>query len=137
MISTVQFQDRASQQGTREIHGRTDEILPRTRQRLDDAQAAFDRHEFTTCVVLLRVAIDTASHEVVGHIEGQTFVRMISAMAGVKDLKRIVRISGRANAVVHGDRNSYRHEAERMLRLIRVIGGRWCGRVFGELAGDV
>jgi len=108
--------------------------LNRTCRRLTEAQAAFDRGEMTTCVLLARVAIDTAASESVGHFETRAFMRMLAFEAGVsqRTRKRIRKLGDCANATVHGDRDGTEREARQMLSLIRVIGGRWAKRVFGD-----
>ena len=109
-------------------------ILPRTRQRLTDATEAYDRGEFTVCMVLLRVAIDTAAREIVGVIELRPFARMIAiTIVGKRKANRVCSLLGDINGIIHGNREATQHEASRALRLIRVIGGRWCQRVFGDI----
>ncbi len=144
MIAPVQ--DHTSpQDAQQQAHGRTrqrhdrqsrhqsrHQPLPRTRQRLREAQAALDRGEPTTCMVLLRVAIDTAGHEVVGGIETRSFVRMVaSSVAGKRWAKKVNGRLDNAHTIIHGSRDATHREAVRALRLIRVIGGLWVRRVFG------
>lgn len=114
------------------------DILFRTRQRLADAEAALARNEPTTAIILLRVAVDTCVREVVGKSDGhhQAFLRVVMAMARVKNPKRILQIWGVANGITHGHRDGYRDEAERMFRIIYAIGSRW-QRIFYSLAGDI
>jgi hypothetical protein len=108
-------------------------ILPRTRKRLATAADAFDAGDYSACVALIRVAVDTAARETIGQAECRFFVRMVTFSVGIRTRrKRLAKLFTSANEVVHGSNEAKRHEAERLLLLVRVIGGRWVKQVFPE-----
>ncbi len=105
--------------------------FPRTLQRLEDAQEAIDRGEFTAAVLLIRSAIDTAAHEVFGRSrDSAMFIHVVTQEVDATRLtqRKVRKMRKRSNVVAHGGREGYAREALRMLTLFRAIAARWLER---------
>lgn len=112
----------------------------RTMQRLQDARLALDQGHYTTTVILVRTAVDTAMFEAFGRSCDQgAFLNLLAIEAGgsPRTVKRIRRFRDAANAVIHGIRNAHRREARQMLSLFHAIGCRWVQRLPGGLPATV
>ena len=110
----------------------TREAYWRTRQRLEEADQAVQAGQYTVAVILLRVALDSASREAFGKpCDQKAFSEMAALLAGGsrETLRRIRRLRDSANMVVHGIRNGHEREARQMLRLFRAVGQRWLRRI--------
>lgn len=100
----------------------------RTLRRLQEAQSAFDRGEYTACVAVMRIATETAVREYARRaIDPSAFHAFVLVEMGLRPrlVKRIGKLRDRQNAVVHGVSDGQEREAKWMLRLFRLLACRW------------